>query len=337
VEQPAPVVSVVIKSYNHEAYVGHTIRSVLEQSFQDFEIVVTDDGSTDATPQIIEAFTDARIRFERSERNRGAAATMNATVARARGEFIAILNSDDFALPGRLKTQVAFLRDHPEIAAVFCIPVQVGESGAPIEGIGPLFAIPFEHPNPTRVQWLRHFFLHGNCLCAPSAMIRRSAYAELGTDDPRLALLLDLDRWIRLLQTYEIHVMAEPLVAFRVRANLANASAPRDDTRLRDTFEAFEIFKRYRDYAPEFLREIFAEDIARHGIDASRPNGVLLAEIALRGSMAWHPAFALDSLFAAASDESDYRRLRELSGSVNAFRIPLIAARAGAEESSGAS
>ncbi len=323
---PLPIVSVVIKAYNHEAFVGQAIRSVLRQSMQHFEIVVVDDGSTDATPKIIEGFADRRIRYERFGRNRGVVAAMNAVVRRARGEFVAILNSDDFALPLRLEKQVRFLGDHPNVAAVFSVPLQVGDLGETVAGHGTLFAIPFAHASPTRAQWLRHFFLHGNCLCAPSAMIRRTILIELGPDNRRLTLLHDLERWIRLLERHEIHVMAEPLTAFRVRANRQNASAPRDETRLRDTFEAFEIFKRYRDYAPEFLREIFAEDIATHGIDDSRPNGVLLAEVALRGSMGWHPAFALDSLFAAACDEADYRRLRELTGSVNAFRIPLFGA-----------
>lgn len=320
---PRPIVSVVIKAYNHEAFVAQAIRSVLGQSLQHFEIEVVDDGSTDATPEIIESFTDHRIRFERFGHNRGAVAAMNAVIRRARGEFVAILNSDDYALPLRLEKQARFLGDHPNIAAVFSVPLQVGESGETVVGFGSLFAIPFADAHPTRAQWLRHFFLYGNCLCAPSAMIRRAVLSELGPDDPRLTLLHDFERWIRLLERHEIHVMAEPLTAFRVRANLRNASAPRDETRLRDTFEAFEIFKRYRDYAPEFLREIFAQDIATHGIDAGRPNGVLLAEVALRGSMRWHPAFALDSLFAAAAGDDDYRRLRELAGSINAFRIPL--------------
>ena len=92
---------------------------------------------------------------------------------------------------------------------------------------------------------------------------------------------------------------------------------------MRDNFEAFQLFKRYREFAPELLREIFAEDIERHGLDAGASNGVLLAELALHGEKAWHPLFALDSLYGAADDEAALRRLRALSGSVNAFRIPV--------------
>ena len=113
-----PQVSVVINSYNHAAFVGETIQSVLDQSFQDFEIVITDDGSTDSTPDVIRGFTDPRIHLQVFEQNRGMSTAMNDTIARARGEFIAILNSDDFAFSGRLAAQVAFLRANPQITAV---------------------------------------------------------------------------------------------------------------------------------------------------------------------------------------------------------------------------
>lgn len=323
-----PVVSVVVKAYNHAPYVERAIRSVLDQSFEDFEIVVTDDASNDATPALIAGFMDPRIRFERFAINRGVAAAMNATMRRARGEFIAILNSDDFALPRRLEIQVCSLRERPGVAAVFSVPLQVDESGEPAEGFGRLFAVPFADPEPTRQQWLRHFFFNGNCLCAPTAMIRRAAFEAIGPDDERLAHLLDLDRWIRLLEKHEIQVLEESLTAFRVRANSMNASAPRNDTILRDAYESFEVFKRYRAFDPVFVREIFADDIARERIDPTLSNDALLGELALTGGNVWHPMFALDGLFRAARSQNDLRRLRVLTGHVDPFRILVSGASA---------
>jgi hypothetical protein len=246
---------------------------------------------------------------------------MNSVVARARGEFIAILNSDDFAFPGRLEIQVSFLRAHPKIAAVFSMPFQVGEEGQAAD-VYERFATPFVDSNASRQEWLRHLFFHGNCLCAPTAMIRRSAYLETGIYDPRFTNVQDLDRWTRLLEKHDIHVMSTELTAFRVRANNQNMSAPRRDSVLRTTFESFQILKRYRAYAPNFLREIFAEEIAQHGIDTSGPSGIWLAEIALLGVQAWHPLFALDTLFDAARNDVDFRRLRDVTGSLNAFGFP---------------
>jgi glycosyltransferase involved in cell wall biosynthesis len=313
-----PTVSVAMKAYQHERFVGAAIESVLNQSFADFELVVTDDGSTDGTAAAIARYDDPRIRFERFPENRGIAAAMNATVRRARGEFVAILNSDDLALPGRLERQVAYLRDHPGVAAVFSVPVQIDERGEPTEAFGSLFAVPFADPNAPRTAWLRHFFLRGNSLCAPSAMIRRAALTAIGPDDVRLAHLHDLDRWVRLLEAHEIRVLDEPLTAFRILDGARNASAARPDTRLRDAFESFQIFKRYRRFRDELLREIFAADIAREGIDPSLTGQALLGAVALTGQNAWHPFFALDTLFEAGRD---IRRLHALTGSLDVFGV----------------
>jgi hypothetical protein len=100
-----PRVSVVIKCYNHERYVRHCIQSVLNQSFQDFEIIVTDDASTDDTAPILRSFTDRRISLVELPSNRGISGAMNATISRARGEYVAILNSDDWAFRDRHAAQ----------------------------------------------------------------------------------------------------------------------------------------------------------------------------------------------------------------------------------------
>lgn len=317
-----PAVSVLLKAYNHAAYIADSVASVLGQTFGDFELLIADDGSVDATPEIIRSFGDERIRFERSEINRGISTTMNGLRARARGEFVAFLNSDDVAMPDRLERQVAYLRAHPKVAAVFSIPRLIGEGGEPLDARGSPFVSPFETDAP-RQAWLRHFFFEGNCLCAPSVTMRRNAYVAAGDDDPRLTNLQDLDRWVRLLERHEIRVVDDGLTAFRIRAGNANASAGRPDSVLRVVFEEFQILKRYRRFDPALLREIFARDLEEHGLDPDRPPGIWLAEIALHGRQAWHPLFALDTLHEAASTDADFARLRDLTGTLNVFRLPI--------------
>ena len=85
-----PRVSVIMPSYNHERFVGVAVQSILDQTFQDFEIIVTDDGSKDQSVEVIGSFTDPRIRFFRFEQNRGACAAMNNNVAQATGEYIGV-------------------------------------------------------------------------------------------------------------------------------------------------------------------------------------------------------------------------------------------------------
>ena len=307
-----------MKAYNHAPFVGQAVRSILDQTFDDFEFVITDDGSSDATPEIIAGFDDPRIRFERFPENRGIAAAMHATVQRSRGEFIAIMNSDDVSMPGRLERQVAFLREHPDVAATFCVPQEIDDEGCELAPTG-IFRVPFSTAFPSRTDWLHHFFFAGNCLCAPSALIRREAFVELGSDDPRLYLLMDLDRWVRLLARHEIFVVDEPLVAFRWRRDEENASAAGGATMRRNAFETFQVLRRYRDFPGELLRTIFSKEIARLGIDAERMTGPWLAEIALLGGQPWHRLFALETLFTSATEHADFRRLCELSGSLDVF------------------
>jgi len=307
-----------MKAYNHAPFVGRAVRSILDQTFDDFEFVITDDGSTDATPQIIAGFDDPRIRFERFPQNRGIAAALHATVQRSRGEFIAIMNSDDVSMPSRLERQVAFLRERPDVAATFCVPQEIDDEGRELAPTG-VFPVPFSTAFPSRTEWLRHFFFNGNCLCAPSAMIRRTSFVELGSDDPRLHLLMDLDRWVRLLTRHEIFVSDEPLVAFRWRRDRGNASATGAGTERRNAFETLQILHLYRDFPSALLRTIFCDDIARSGIDTERPTAQWLAAVALLGGQPWHRLFALETLFASAAERADFRRLDELSGSLEIF------------------
>ncbi|MFP6730777.1 MAG: glycosyltransferase family A protein [Alphaproteobacteria bacterium] len=113
-----PKVSVVIPNYNREVYVREAIDSILAQSFTDYELLVIDDGSSDGSCEAVLAYDDERIRLIRNGRNLGIAATRNAAVARARGVYLAFLDSDDIARADRLAKQVAFLDQHPEHGAV---------------------------------------------------------------------------------------------------------------------------------------------------------------------------------------------------------------------------
>jgi len=114
----SPRVTVFIPVYNREDFIGEAIRSILRQSYQDFELLIVDDGSQDRTPDIISGFDDPRIRLERNRYNLGIPATRNRGLELARGEFFALLDSDDIALPERIRLQVEALDQHPELALI---------------------------------------------------------------------------------------------------------------------------------------------------------------------------------------------------------------------------
>ena len=274
-----PRVSVFIPSYNHADYVGATIQSVLEQSFQDFEIVVTDDGSTDGTPDVIAAFDDPRIKLKRFPVNRGAAFATNDAIHRCSGDLLALLNSDDVFLPHKLERQVAFLDANPHVGAVFGFPEFIDKDGlrlAPGRNFGGKV---FEVENRSQVEWLRHFFLKGNCICHPTMMIRRECYDTVGVYDARFATLPDFHMWMRLLTRYQIHVLPEVLIGFRELPNAANASAMRLDSYLRMVWEHARVRACYVQMPQHLFEAVFAPEIASLRLDPRQDRRLMLGQI----------------------------------------------------------
>ena len=238
-----PRVSVVIASYNHAPYVRPAIESVLEQSFQDFEILVTDDGSKDRTPDEVRDIPDPRITLEVFPNNRGACVAMNAAIRRAKGDYIAVLNSDDLFLPGKLEKQIAFLDANRQVGAVFAYPTFIDGKGKPIAEKDTYYKGTFIVENRSREEWLRHLFFRGNVFCHPSVLIRKRCYDEIGCYNPALAQVPDFEMWVRLLQRFDVHVLKEPLVALRILENETNASAPRQEVVVRVQWETRKVLE----------------------------------------------------------------------------------------------
>lgn len=254
-----PKVSVIIPSYNHEKYVAEAIQSVLDQTYQDFEIVVTDDGSTDKTVEVIKQFSDSRIKLFVFEENQGACIAANHCIKNAVGEFISLLNSDDAYKPHKLEKQINFLDKNPEIGAVFSYPEFIDEDSQLITKKH-FYQTTFQKPNRTRFEWLNYFFYNGNCICHPTILIRKECYDIVGLYDPRYAQLPDFDFWIRLCQKYDIHIMPEELIKFRIRNNEANVSSRKPQTHVRISSEIYQIYQNYLNLEVlENLTTIFPE------------------------------------------------------------------------------
>ena len=183
-----PKVSVLIASYNHEKYIGYAIQSVLGQTYQDFEIVIVDDGSKDNSVEVIRSFTDPRIRLICFEQNQGACTAAKRLLQEAKGEYIAILNSDDAFLPEKLAKQVDFLDKNDKYGAVFSYAQIIDEAGEIFTDENHFYSKIFVQENKSRHEWLRYFFYNGNCLCHPSIMIRSECYESVGFYDERYYL-----------------------------------------------------------------------------------------------------------------------------------------------------
>jgi glycosyltransferase involved in cell wall biosynthesis len=243
----APLVSVILPSYNHAPYVAEAIASVLAQEGVAFELLVEDDGSTDGTADVIRKVRDPRVKFWPKARNEGACATHNNLVRRAKGEFVALINSDDmWATKDKLARQVQLMRERPDVAACFGRATFVGADGNPVPQEKLFYGSVFEQDNRSRGQWLRHFFVNSNCICHPSMLIRRAVYDEVGPYDNRLRQVPDFDMWIRVVKRHEIFIFPEPLVKFRLVEG-ANASAPTPANMNRILNEHYLVFRTFFD------------------------------------------------------------------------------------------
>lgn len=292
-----PRVSVFMPSYNHADYVAAAIQSVQAQSFRDFEIVVTDDGSTDGTPDVIAAFGDPRLKLKRLPANRGGAFATNDAIRRCNGEFLALLNSDDVFLPHKLERQVAFLDANPHVGAVFGHPQFIDKDGRPLAPDSTFNGRVFEVENRGQVAWLRHFFLHGNCLCHPTMMIRRECYEKIGTYDARFANLPDFHMWIRLVAAYPIHILPETLIGFRELPNAANASAVRLDSYLRVQWEQARVRACYTQVPQDMFEAVFEPEITRLGLDPRQDRRLVFGQICAATDNPTLQRLGMDMLF----------------------------------------
>lgn len=204
--------------YNGARYLHEAIDSIFDDDFTDFEYVIVDDGSTDATPHILAraASRDQRVVLLRNETNRGIAAATNRGLAIARGEYIARLDADDISLPGRLAREAAFLDTHPDVAMVSMNYEWIDANGVV------LGRSHRDHP-PSVVEYLLNF---SNAIGGHSqVMFRRGVVEAVGGYDESCAASLDYDLWTRIAPLGRIVVLPEIGMRYRVHDESVTARA----------------------------------------------------------------------------------------------------------------
>lgn len=205
---PSPLVSVLMAVYNSERYVAQAVESILNQTFQDFELIIVDDGSGDRSLAVLQryAVNDRRICLI-SRENQGIPRTRNQLLEQASGEFIAVMDSDDVALPNRLAHQVHFLQQHPQV-------VCVGSAYDVIDAKGRFLT---QLPVPLNDDEIQQQALAGHAsIFQPCAMMRRAAVLQIGGYDETMPQAEDLDLWLRLGEMGELANLPEALVQYRL-------------------------------------------------------------------------------------------------------------------------
>lgn len=201
----SPAVSVIIPTYQRAHLLPRTLDSVLRQTFQDLEVLVVDDGSTDRTPEIVEDYDDARVRYLPQPRNAGVSAARNRGLQGARGRMIAFLDSDDEWMPEKLERQVRRLEAAgPDVGLVYCGVEDVDDRGV-VQVHRPVFRGRLQR------ELLLENVLHGG---GSSVLLRGEAVQAVGLFDDTLPAIEDWDYWLRVARLYRIDFVEEPLVRY---------------------------------------------------------------------------------------------------------------------------
>ena len=313
VEFDKPKVSVILTSYNHAAYIGAAIESVLNQTFTDFELLIVDDNSKDNSQEIILSYEDPRIKTFFYKENRGARLAVVDAFNAAQGKYIAVHHSDDIWREDKLQKQVEFMDANEKFGACFTWVEFIDENGTPYEvAEGNQYHKVFEQHNKSREEWLHDLFFKGNCFCHPSVLLRNTKFIAEVYKTVGLWQLPDYAAWIRLLLQSNVHVVEERLTLFRLRKfNRDNTSAERPDTVVRSELELYRVLQEYRRItdAKEFLK-IFPEAQA-YVVDGNILPQYAFAKILQSSSGAARKLLALDILFDLINDKNLASKLLE--------------------------
>lgn len=205
-----PTVSVVIPTHNRAPLVAGAIKSVLGQTFQDFEIVVVDDASQDDTPEVVAGFQDCRIRYLRNAVSRGDAGARNVGIRSSTAPYIAFLDDDDEWMPEKLAQQIEkFEQSLGEVGAVYAGCLTIDDASGKILGV----------VLPDKRGDLRDEIFVRNHVTTSSVMIRRECFEQLGLFDENIPYCSDYDMWIRISEKFHFECIRTPLVRYRVHQN----------------------------------------------------------------------------------------------------------------------
>lgn len=206
---PSPAISVAMSVYNGERFLAEAIESVLAQDFGDFEFLIVDDGSTDASPSIITRYAriDARIRPTLRE-NRGLIASLNELIEQAKAPIIARMDADDICRPDRFAKQIAFLTEQPGYGVVGSWSEDIGEDGEPLLRSGA------DHPL-THEELVEAIEKGEQLICHPAAMYRRDVVQSIGCYHAAFRHCEDLDLWLRLASVTRMGNIPERLLRYR--------------------------------------------------------------------------------------------------------------------------
>lgn len=263
-----PKVSVIIPTYNRANLVKRSIKSVLDQTYQNFELIVIDDNSLDDTVNVVNAFKDSRIQYICHKINRGAPAARNTGINKSRGEFIAFLDDDDEWLPEKLEIQLEYLNHRPNVGLIYAGFEVVDKDKNKIHRI---------YPKERGNTFPR--ILHSNFIGSPTAIVRRECFESVGIFDESFKSSQDWDMWIRIAQKYDVDYVPNILARYNISGN-------RISTNMNSVISGHtQILAKYYDFYKshnEIYSELSMRIAINYGLNEDVPNSKKYFKIALQ-------------------------------------------------------
>jgi len=209
-----PEVSVIIPTYNSARYVAEAVDSVLRQSFDDFEVIVIDDGSTDDTQSVMSRY-GSPVRYIR-QKNGGVSRARNRGIEESRSRYVAFLDADDTWFPNKLEKQMAAIRNQPSHRACYSAFLVVDSCLTPIE----------VNRSKRHLTALEDLLLYGNVVGTPGTVLCERGLFDRGGFDPELSQCADWDMWVRLAVETDFLYLNEPLICYRQHDANMSRNAP---------------------------------------------------------------------------------------------------------------
>jgi hypothetical protein len=212
-------VSVCIPTYNGREFLADALRSVLAQTYTDFELLVVDDDSTDGTRDLVQSVADPRLRLYHNARRYGLPGNWNRCLELACGDYVCIFHQDDLMLPENLAHKVQALDADPDVILAHSAAEVLASPDAPAPL--PSWAGPADEVLDASAC-LRKLVLEGNFICCPSVVARRRPLLEVGGFYEQLGFACDYDAWMRLAALGRVAFLCQPLVCYRWHGNNAS-------------------------------------------------------------------------------------------------------------------
>lgn len=269
----SPLVCICIPTYNAAVTVRETLKSILNQTYPNLVVHISDNASTDDTLKIIESMADQRVAVHRHADNVGGEGNFNRCIQVAEGKYTAIFHADDLYEPDMIAKQVAFLETHPEAGAVFTEASLIDENGKQIGGI----RLPRDIASPGGLYDFETMFKavlrHANFFICPSFMVRTDIYQQeiVCWRGDMFSTSADLDVWLRILERHPVGHLPEALMRYRI-GNAQWTARIRKET-ARSAF--FLVVDHY--LAQERVRRLLDQDDLRNYARLERRDSVMRA------------------------------------------------------------